>query len=243
MASTRAGRESPVGSLREQSLYRIRLNGDAVTYVEQIWYGKRIRAVHEHTDGRLVVWSDDNRSRSSRLSGCPVGGFSDLVLRRFGLRRGGGAHVMTSSCSELASKARVTSAPSLADIPGARNTNGGYPTWRPRRGRGPGTARPSRAAPGSPGRGRAGKRDDAGSRDRRSGDIAGIVRFPKRCESDANRRRRGGGRRSLERGDARRDQFASRPTSRRYVNLTSGNSACLGAARPAGACPGRGGPS
>jgi cytochrome c2 len=47
-----------VASLRAQSLYRIRLHGDRVVYVEPIKIGRRIRDLEQGTDGRIVLWAD-----------------------------------------------------------------------------------------------------------------------------------------------------------------------------------------
>jgi len=46
-------------SLKDASLYRIRLDGDRVVYNERIPIGSRIRYVHQHTDGRIVLWTDN----------------------------------------------------------------------------------------------------------------------------------------------------------------------------------------
>jgi cytochrome c2 len=48
-----------VASLRLQSLYRIRLYGDRVAYVEQINIGRRIRDIEQGKDGRIVLWTDE----------------------------------------------------------------------------------------------------------------------------------------------------------------------------------------
>lgn len=48
-------------SLREGSLYRIRIEGDRGVYSEKIPIGRRIRDVEQHTDGRIVLWTDDDR--------------------------------------------------------------------------------------------------------------------------------------------------------------------------------------
>lgn len=47
-------------SLRGQSLHRLRLVGDRVVSDERIPLGSRLRDVHQHVDGRLVVWTDSN---------------------------------------------------------------------------------------------------------------------------------------------------------------------------------------
>lgn len=47
-----------IASLVGQSLFRVRMQGDQAVYAEQIPVGTRIRAVHQHTDGRIVLWTD-----------------------------------------------------------------------------------------------------------------------------------------------------------------------------------------
>jgi hypothetical protein len=47
-----------VASLKGKSLYRLRLEGGRVMYAEPILIGDRIRDVHQHGDGRLVLWTD-----------------------------------------------------------------------------------------------------------------------------------------------------------------------------------------
>ena len=47
-----------LGSLLGQSLFRVRLAQGRPVYSEAIRIGTRIRAVHQHTDGRLVLWTD-----------------------------------------------------------------------------------------------------------------------------------------------------------------------------------------
>ncbi|MDN3522059.1 PQQ-dependent sugar dehydrogenase [Halomonas ramblicola] len=49
-----------MGSLKDLSLHRIRIRDDRVKFVEPIHIGKRLRHVHQHTDGRLVLWTDDH---------------------------------------------------------------------------------------------------------------------------------------------------------------------------------------
>ena len=46
-------------SLTDQSIYRIRMEGDEVVYSERIEIGSRIRYVHQHNDGRIVLWTDN----------------------------------------------------------------------------------------------------------------------------------------------------------------------------------------
>ena len=48
-----------VASLKERSLFRIRVKNERVLFAEKIKIGKRIRYVHQHNDGRVVLWTDD----------------------------------------------------------------------------------------------------------------------------------------------------------------------------------------
>ncbi len=48
------------GSLKGGSLYRLRLQQGRVAYSEQVSFGgDRLRYVHQHSDGRIVIWTDN----------------------------------------------------------------------------------------------------------------------------------------------------------------------------------------
>jgi cytochrome c2 len=49
-----------MASLAAESLFRIRVGAAGVQFTEQIRLGKRIRYVLQHTDGRLVLWTDSH---------------------------------------------------------------------------------------------------------------------------------------------------------------------------------------
>ncbi|MFN7163466.1 MAG: PQQ-dependent sugar dehydrogenase [Hyphomonas sp.] len=49
------------GSLSDQSLHRVRFEQGKPVYSERIEIGARIRDLHQHTDGRLVIWTDELR--------------------------------------------------------------------------------------------------------------------------------------------------------------------------------------
>ncbi|MEM9739352.1 MAG: PQQ-dependent sugar dehydrogenase [Pseudomonadota bacterium] len=49
-----------VSSLSDQALYRIRLEHDRAVYSERIEIGSRIRYVHQHTSGDIVLWTDNS---------------------------------------------------------------------------------------------------------------------------------------------------------------------------------------
>ena len=46
-------------SLTDGALFRIRMEGSQAVYSERIEIGTRIRDVHQHADGRLVLWTDN----------------------------------------------------------------------------------------------------------------------------------------------------------------------------------------
>ena len=48
-----------IGSLREETLYRVRIREGRVIFVEPLTVGKRIRDLVEAKDGRVLLWSDD----------------------------------------------------------------------------------------------------------------------------------------------------------------------------------------
>ena len=47
-----------MASLKGKSLFRIRVKDDRIVFAERIQIGRRIRYVHQHSDGRLVLWTD-----------------------------------------------------------------------------------------------------------------------------------------------------------------------------------------
>lgn len=49
-----------VSALSDLSLFRIRMEGQRPVYSERIEIGSRVRYVHQHTDGRIVLWTDNS---------------------------------------------------------------------------------------------------------------------------------------------------------------------------------------
>ncbi|MEM9740474.1 MAG: PQQ-dependent sugar dehydrogenase, partial [Pseudomonadota bacterium] len=49
-----------VSSLSDRALYRIRMEGTRAVYSERIEIGSRIRYVHQHNDGQIVLWTDNS---------------------------------------------------------------------------------------------------------------------------------------------------------------------------------------
>ena len=50
-----------VGSMKGLSLYHTRVKNGRALFTEKIEIGERIRYVHQHTDGRIVLWTDNWR--------------------------------------------------------------------------------------------------------------------------------------------------------------------------------------
>ena len=50
-----------IGSLKAQSVFRVRLNKMRIVYVEPIWMGQRIRDIGQLENGTIVLWTDDTQ--------------------------------------------------------------------------------------------------------------------------------------------------------------------------------------
>jgi cytochrome c2 len=50
-----------VGTLKAESLYRLRLEADRVLYSERIWVGQRVRDIAQADDGTIILWTDDTQ--------------------------------------------------------------------------------------------------------------------------------------------------------------------------------------
>jgi cytochrome c2 len=50
-----------VGSLKAESLYRLRLEADRILYAERIWIGQRVRDIAQANDGTIILWTDDTQ--------------------------------------------------------------------------------------------------------------------------------------------------------------------------------------
>ncbi|MEL7834374.1 PQQ-dependent sugar dehydrogenase [Fodinibius sp. N2] len=50
-----------MGSLKTMSLFHTRIKDNRVLFSEEIKIGERLRYVHQHTDGRLVIWTDSKK--------------------------------------------------------------------------------------------------------------------------------------------------------------------------------------
>ncbi|WP_299551419.1 PQQ-dependent sugar dehydrogenase [Seonamhaeicola sp.] len=50
-----------VSTLRTQKIFRIRIKGKRVLFAEPIDVGERVRYVHQHNDGKIVLWTDSKK--------------------------------------------------------------------------------------------------------------------------------------------------------------------------------------
>ena len=92
-----------VGSLRMERLYRLRLRDSSVIYVASMFWGKRIRDLVEDSDGRVLVWSDDESIT--------------VLSRRIGPNSGEYTFEQCRRCHEPIGKAKAI-APSLKGVVG-----------------------------------------------------------------------------------------------------------------------------
>lgn len=108
------------GSLADRSLHRLRVRNDRVLYTERIEIGSRIRYVHQHSDGRIVLFTDNAEliflSSKERQTVAPMARF----VRETGLSSdlAGPVEVALARCRECHSliPGDHRSAPSLATI-------------------------------------------------------------------------------------------------------------------------------
>lgn len=112
-----------VASLRGQSLFRLRLVDDRVQFSEQIVIGERIRYVQEHTDGRLVLWTDsEHLVFLSRDDSTPTAAYIEQTIDDMALTppRATQLREAVMACQECHSfdQAGADGAPTLASVHG-----------------------------------------------------------------------------------------------------------------------------
>jgi cytochrome c2 len=130
----RWNRDLLVASLRDQSLHRLRIVDGSVRFAERIPVGERIRYVHRHADGRIVLWTDAKqvlfltpagRSRTAELIDDRLDALDVPESRRRELSRGIAlcqeCHALDSPVSERA--------PSLVGIYGRHIASSTYPGY------------------------------------------------------------------------------------------------------------------
>jgi len=114
-----------MATLKDQSLYHIRVVDNHVQFAERILIGKRIRYALVHGDGRLVLWTDDHKLIFlSIVDRRFMAGFIDEAMSRAGYspeRRGQIAQALDKCmmCHSFIPGIQ-TGAPNLAGIFGSR---------------------------------------------------------------------------------------------------------------------------
>ena len=121
-----------MGSLKSQSLYHIRTVNNRVLFSEKIEIGERIRYVHQHTDGRIIIWTDSKKLIF--LTGKP---YSDNYVTDYlektinNEERRKKVKITIDSCRQCHSikPGEHTSAPSLASIFNTDIASTPYPNY------------------------------------------------------------------------------------------------------------------
>lgn len=114
-----------VGTLKDTSLHRLRLESDRVVYAERIKIGSRIRYVHQHTDGRIVLWTDNHELIFLEGRDLPdAAARFDVYLKMVDLNKSGKAHLKAAilacaECHSFSSSDHVNG-PGLSKIYGDR---------------------------------------------------------------------------------------------------------------------------
>jgi len=123
-----------VASLAGQKLARVRVAEDRVIFTEFIEIGERIRYVHQHTTGEIVLFTD----RGSLIFLTPREGgvgaeFVETTISQLGISSARKTKLRTAigACGECHSLNRNedTNAPSLADVFGARIGSSDYSNY------------------------------------------------------------------------------------------------------------------
>jgi len=114
-----------VGSLKAGTLFRLREMDGRILFAEPIEIGERIRYVHQHTDGRIVLWTDDGELVFvSKSAASQSFAYVEETIERLKLepQRKAGLSTAVMACAECHSfePDEHLDAPSLANIHGRR---------------------------------------------------------------------------------------------------------------------------
>ncbi len=125
-----------VGSLKAGTLFRLRETDGRIVFAEPIEIGERIRYVHQHPDGRIVLWTDDaelvfvTKSAASQSFAYIEEAIEKLELEP---RRKAGISMAILACAECHSfePNEHRDAPSLANIHGRRTAATSFRGYSP----------------------------------------------------------------------------------------------------------------
>jgi len=110
-----------VASLKGETLFRIRIKQDRVVFAEPIKVGQRIRYAHQHTDGRIILWTDAGKLIFVTLSDVTAEGeFVDNIIDEMDLSdsRKKALRTALDGCRECHAFSRNDdfAAPNLGDV-------------------------------------------------------------------------------------------------------------------------------
>ena len=125
-----------VGSLKAGTLFRLRETDGRIVFAEPMEIGERIRYVHQHQDGRIVLWTDDaelvfvTKSAASQSFAYIEEAIEKLELEP---RRKAGISMAILACAECHSfePNEHRDAPSLANIHGRRTAATSFRGYSP----------------------------------------------------------------------------------------------------------------
>jgi cytochrome c2 len=110
-----------VAALEGRSLYRVRVSGESVQFAERIEIGERIRYVLQHTEGRLVLWTDaKNLIVLTKDDLTPTDAFINRLVEKMDIDQGAKQTLLDAivTCSECHAFERDLNgrAPSLGNV-------------------------------------------------------------------------------------------------------------------------------
>ena len=108
-----------IASLRGETLFRVRIKDKRVAFAEPIPIGERIRYVHQHTDGRIILWTDSKLILSLSVSAQSMTDqFIEDFLSELSRERANSLQTTIDVCGECHSfeVGDNTTAPSLATV-------------------------------------------------------------------------------------------------------------------------------
>ncbi len=123
-----------VASLNDQQLYRLRMDDERVVFAEPITIKERIRYVHQHSDNRIVLWTDSKKllflkPSTQTYTNELIGKFIDESDRTS--KQKSVLHSIVDSCSECHSfePNNHRHAPGLGDIFGRNIASTSYKNY------------------------------------------------------------------------------------------------------------------
>ena len=123
-----------VATLKANTLFRVRVKDDRVIFAEPIEVGRRIRYAHQHTDGRIILWTDAGTLIFvTKADITPESELVESIIARMDTSRGRKDALQTAidGCSECHALSRNDdiASPSLGDVVNRPVASTGYPGY------------------------------------------------------------------------------------------------------------------